>query len=597
MESRRKMGAIKGKIRKLLDLLGKVRFLTMYYWILAITILLFTISLAVTNSIAKKGVKKEYQEYNESLFEQAQGEMERNIKELIQIAYNIMANRDVNTYLNTTSLSDRSKLLEDVIKPEFSSIQAIKSSIKTISLYDENGKLVANTGPFYKDMLPETTTDEITFSSLIQIEEKRYFGIAVPLYNIDKTQIKGRCGECFILINMSYLDEILEGRLPTNDSSFVLRGGDGQIMVQRGAQVEEEGLLENGLNTPGWSIYQGGVVKTKWNLTLSVPNNTLYQNLNYLQQINGITYVIIGGLLLAFFVVIYASVLRPIREQTLFMNYYAKNRKSRMEVKSHNEMGILAENLNAMLDDIDKLTEENIRSKEQILEANYQKKQSELLAYRNQINPHFMHNTFECIRGMALLYEVPDIAAIAEALSRFFSYNVRGKGYAPIREIADHIRDYASIIGYRFMNKYTISIEIEEDVMDQCMPKMILQPLVENAVFHGLEPKEESGVVEIFIGKEGERLVIRVQDSGCGMDEKELKTMRSKLKEFDRTNLLPMQKHGIGMVNIYRRLRLFYADQLEFNVTSEKGEGTRIEILVPMNMKMGEEQNVSSIFD
>ncbi len=595
------IGTIKGKIRKLLDLLGKLRFLTMYYWILMIAIFLFTASLAITNSIAKKGVKREYQEYNESLFEQAQGEMERNIKELIQIAYNIMSNRDVNAYLNTTSLSERSELLEEVIKPEFSSIQAIKSSIKTISLYDENGKLVANTGPFYKDVLPEATTDEIMFSGLIQIGEKRYFGIDVPLYNIDKTQIKGRCGRCFILINMSYLEEILEGRLPTSDSSFVLRGGDGQIMVQRGAQAEEETSSERSQVSdgaiPGWSIYQGGIVKTKWNLTLSVPNNTLYQNLNYLQRINGITYAIIGLLLLAFFVVIYASVLRPIREQTLFMNYYAKNRKSRMEVKSHNEMGILAENLNAMLDDIDSLTEENIRSKEQVLEANYQKKQSELLAYRNQINPHFMHNTFECIRGMALLYEVPDIAAISEALSRFFSYNVRGKGYAPIWEIREHIQDYASIIGYRFMNKYTISTEVDETVIDQCMPKMILQPLVENAVFHGLEPKEESGTVEIFIGRKDKRLAICVQDSGCGMDETELEAMRSKLKEFDRTSLLPMQKHGIGMINIYRRLRLFYAEQLEFTVTSKKGEGTRVEILVPMNMKMGETENVSGIFD
>lgn len=205
---------------------------------------------------------------------------------------------------------------------------------------------------------------------------------------------------------MSYLDEMLEGRLPTSDSSFVLCGDDGQIMVQRGVEVELDisEQEEDESVSPGWSVYRDMVAKTSWRLILSVPNNTLYQNLNYLQRINWITYAIIGGLLLAFFAVIYASVLRPIREQTLFMNYYAKNRKSRMEVKSHNEMGILAENLNAMLDDIDKLTEENIRSKEQVLEANYQKKQSELLAYRNQINPHFMHNTFECIRGMALLF-------------------------------------------------------------------------------------------------------------------------------------------------------------------------------------------------
>lgn len=193
-------------------------------------------------------------------------------------------------------------------------------------------------------------------------------------------------------------------------------------MVQRGlvAETSINGSGENEEFDRGWSIYQGEIKKTSWDLILSVPNHTLYQNLNYMQRINGITYIIIGLLLLLFFVVIYASILRPIREQTLFMNYYAKNRKSRMEVKSHNEMGLLAENLNAMLDDIDMLTEENLKSKEQVLEANYQKKQSELLAYRNQINPHFMHNTFECIRGMALLYEVPDIAEISEALSLLF---------------------------------------------------------------------------------------------------------------------------------------------------------------------------------
>lgn len=593
------MRNIKSKFKTLLDCLGKVRFLTMYYWILAITILLFVGSLSVTNAIAKKGVKREYQEYNESLFKQAQAEMERSIQELIQIAYNIMSDREVNTYLNTKSLSERSRLLEEVIRPEFSSIQAIKSSIETISLYDADGKLVANTGTFYKDVIPETTEGAITFSSLIQIGTKRYFGISIPLYNINKTQIKGRCGECFILINMLYLDEMLEGRLPTSDSSFVLKGGDNQVMVQRGLAADTS-INRSGENEefdPGWSIYQGEIKKTSWDLILSVPNHTLYQNLNYMQRINGITYVIIGLLLLSFFIIIYASILRPIREQTLFMNYYAKNRKSRMEVKSHNEMGLLAKNLNAMLDDIDMLTEENLKSKEQVLEANYQKKQSELLAYRNQINPHFMHNTFECIRGMALLYEVPDIAEISEALSRFFSYNVRGKGYATIREIADHIHDYASIIGYRFMNKYTISIEIEEDVMEQCMPKMIIQPLVENAVFHGLEPKEESGMVGVFVGKEKERLAIRVWDSGCGMDEKELETLKNKLKEFDRTSLLPMQKHGIGMVNIYRRLRLFYADQLEFNVTSKKGEGTRIDIFVPLDRKMEGEEHVPGILD
>ena len=167
---------VKRKIRRVLDLLGKVRFLTMYYWIFAITILIFTGSLAVTNGIAKKGVRREYQEYNESLFEQAQGEMERNVKELIQIAYNIMSNRDINTYLNTKSLSERSRLLEDVIRLEVSNIKAIKSSIEAIALYDENGKMVANLGTFYKDKLLETVKARLNFISK-RIRTRRYLGI------------------------------------------------------------------------------------------------------------------------------------------------------------------------------------------------------------------------------------------------------------------------------------------------------------------------------------------------------------------------------------------------------------------------------------
>ena len=103
-------------------------------------------------------------------------------------------------------------------------------------MYDENGKIGGKSRNLLQRQTVRNSKDSIVFSSLIQIGTKRYFGIRVPLYNIDKTQIKGRCGECLILINMSYLDEILEGRLPTSDSSFVLKGEDGQIMVQQGVE-------------------------------------------------------------------------------------------------------------------------------------------------------------------------------------------------------------------------------------------------------------------------------------------------------------------------------------------------------------------------
>lgn len=578
------MGGYKKILEKIWDVFGKVRLLTVYYWILLTAVFLFLASLAITNSIAKKGVQEEYQEYNETLFEQAQTEMERSVKELIQIAYNIMSNRDVSELMSITSLGERSSLLEDAITPTLSNILEMKSCIASISLYNTDGQPIANIGKVYRNKYREETPAKISFSGMVQVGEKQYFEISVPLYDIEKTQIKGRCGSCYILIYMSYLDDMLEGRLPTSDSCFFLSSEDGEIMVQKGEAEELIQAEQPETAEYEQSIYQSTIEKTSWTLTLAVPNRTLYQNVNYMQRINGITYVIFGTLLFLLFLAIYASVLRPIREQTAFMNYYARNRKSRMTVRSHNEMGMLAENLNAMLDDIDRLTEENIRTKEKVLESDYQKKQSELLAYRNQINPHFLHNTFECIRGMALLYDVPDIAAITESLSSFFLYNIRGEDTAQIEEICAHVDDYASIIGYRFMNKYQILFDIEEEVKTQRMPKMILQPLVENAVFHALETKEEGGAVRVTMKKNEEnRLVVQVRDNGCGMSEEEVEQLKNRLREYDRTNLLPAQKHGIGLVNIYRRLRLFYGDALSFSIHSKKGEGTLIEICVPMN--------------
>lgn len=273
-----------------------------------------------------------------------------------------------------------------------------------------------------------------------------------------------------------------------------------------------------------------------------------------------------------------------------------------MEVTAENEMGELADHLNHMLDDIERLTSENIRTQEHLLEVEYQKKRSELLAYRNQINPHFLNNTFECIRGMALYHHVTDIAAITDALSRLFSYNLKGKGYAEIHEVITHIEDYTSVIRYRFNNRFRIVVEADSDTQHLIFPKMIIQPLVENAIFHGLESREEGGEVHVKIrriGKEGAegQLEVTVQDNGKGMNEEEKAALKADLVDFDRSSLFPERKHGIGVLNVYRRLKLFYGEKMTFDVNSCEGQGTVIRILVPRIAGDVEENDVQDLFD
>ena len=114
----------------------------------------------------------------------------------------------------------------------------------------------------------------------------------------------------------------------------------------------------------------------------------------------------------------------------------------------------------------------------------------EILAYRSQINPHFLYNTFECIGGMALSRDAHEVAEMSGALSQMFNYAVKEADFVSVQEELDHIAHYALIIGYRFMGRIKITVDAAPEAAGLRIPRLVLQPVVENAVFHGLEPKK-----------------------------------------------------------------------------------------------------------
>lgn len=590
-------------IRRILDVVGRVKLVTVYAWVFFICIVVWAGSCWITNRILRNSIQSEYTEYNEALFEQAIADINRGIHDLVQISYTVMSDTNMNDFLQAQSFTERKKSLEGLHR-EFNRMRTIQPSIEAIKLYDLEGNLIASTGTaapanFFQ---PSGSVPAISFHGPYEIEKRNYFGVFIPIYSVENSVVKGLNGYCSLLVDMSFLEKRLLDISDSEDGWYVLVNNDGGILLEKGERPAYLQSAENLINPENENaeaqlIYRRNISRAGWNIIFGVSEAVVFKGINSLHKISLMTGFLMGLLILILFIGIYASFLRPMRQQIQFMNYYAVNRQSRIKVRSHNEMGKLAENLNIMLDDMERLNDDNLEARRRMLDAEYQKKQSELLAYRNQINPHFLHNTFECIRGMALYYEVPDIAAISESLASFFTYNVRGKGYAPIREIREHVRDYASIISYRFMNRFRIECLPEEDVLDCVFPKMVIQPLVENAIFHGLEPIEGEGIVQVEIRKTDGYLCILVKDNGIGMDEETVTQLRMRLKEYDRTNFLSAEKHGIGMVNIYRRLRMFYGQDFTFFIESKTGCGTSIQIRVPAEERILENEDVPGIFN
>jgi two-component system sensor histidine kinase YesM len=202
----------------------------------------------------------------------------------------------------------------------------------------------------------------------------------------------------------------------------------------------------------------------------------------------------------------------------------------------------------------------------------------EILAYRNQINPHFLYNTLSCMRDMALIHDEDDIADMAMCLSDIFRYAVKGSNIVTFRDEVQYMEKYATIINYRFSGKISIVTDIADEVLDKPAIRFLLQPLVENSVFHGLEESLEPGTVMTRVYMNAGRIEIVVEDDGVGMDEDTLEAVREMIKE-------PGESASIGISNIVQRLRLFYDDDYSITVDSIEGEGTSILISLPDHIR------------
>ena len=188
---------------------------------------------------------------------------------------------------------------------------------------------------------------------------------------------------------------------------------------------------------------------------------------------------------------------RPIHAIDRFIDNSIKHPERRLKFRRTDEIGTVAKSLNHMLDENQRMIAEIKDSKIRLYETELAQQKMEILAYRNQINPHFLYNTLSCIRDMALINDEDNIAEVAMALSDIFRYAVKGSNIVTVGDEVAHIERYARIMDYRFMGKIAIKTDVEDEVLDKPMIRFFLQPLVENSVFHGLESKMDAGYVNV----------------------------------------------------------------------------------------------------
>ena len=205
---------------------------------------------------------------------------------------------------------------------------------------------------------------------------------------------------------------------------------------------------------------------------------------------------------------------------------------------------------------------------------------------QNQINPHFLYNTLENIRARAILDDNDVIADMTEALSRFFRYNISKRSdVVKLSEELDNIRTYMHIQQYRFSGKFDFQVYLHDEepgVLDALIPKMTLQPIVENAIFHGMENKVGKGHIGIHVESDEQYVYVIVEDDGVGMPAGALEKLKASLdKKPDGTWDTGHGSDGIAMRNVNNRLKLFFGEACGITVSSTEGVGTEVELSLP----------------
>ncbi|WP_123042775.1 cache domain-containing sensor histidine kinase [Cohnella candidum] len=217
----------------------------------------------------------------------------------------------------------------------------------------------------------------------------------------------------------------------------------------------------------------------------------------------------------------------------------------------------------------------------ELYRAKVVKQAMQIKALKAQINPHFLYNTLETISSLAKIHGIRDISKMTTSLSHIFRYSITGdEDIVPLGAEIRSAEQYLQIIKIRYGERMSFHVDVPESLRSCRVLKLILQPLLENAVQHGIERKIAPGTVRIFAVKEDDKLRLSVQDDGEGMDEHALAELTKRLS--DSAELQEPKTHGIGLLNVKERLELVYQNQASLHISSKLGQGTTVTMTFPV---------------
>ncbi len=538
-------------------------------------------------------------DYTSRLIRQLNRDVDSYIEYLRHISELSVENMDVRAYFGESDL-ERAGERRDRIEAQFAAILDTRPDIAHVALLSKEGGYVINRGQdapnphidfgevdWYAQALG--AEDYVLTASHVQyVLQNNYrwvVTLARPFFLADGS---GVGGVFFIDLNYTVLKDLCESNNLGKDSYVYILDDKGQIIYHPKQQLLFRGLMEEQTDRVieaeegAFVVGQGDEAKlytvavssiSGWRVVGVVSMAELMKGQERAREFYLITagIMLVAGVLLA--VWMSGAITRPLQKIQRSMKEVERGRFQAEDPGgwAGSELESLGRSFEAMKGRISQLMEEKLHEQTQ-------KRKSELRALQSQINPHFLYNTLDSIIWMAEGGKNSEVVQMTAALARLLRQSISNEDeIVPLRREIAYVKGYLSIQKMRYKDKMEYVLDVDPELLDVGVAHLLLQPLVENAIYHGIRHMEGQGLIQIRGRRDGGDLLLQVIDNGLGMSPEAIEAIFERSKESEEE-----RRHGVGAYNVHMRLQLYFGEAYGLRFESRPGEGTVVSARIPL---------------
>lgn len=556
-------------------------------------LVVFFVLYIVSSVVYYRSYTEKIIDLNTRMVTQSAQAIRENNANIMNTVISFVSNATVQGYLSETDVYEKSIALRSLSNLLFN-YRYLHPTLQAVAVLEPSGDSIREGNILYSDFqaILENTRHK-TFSSLVMSSAGNPL-IAVRYPINSHTDFGRQIGECIFVFNVSYMLSGIQSISLEAESDFYIVDDQNITLYATHPNAIAEPLAESYASMlresfeptvekkGGRIIVSQRINDLNWHIVSVTSTSVLLrdqQNLHLLFLAMAAMAIVV---LIATSFWFYSHTSRVLLDFIAGIRRIDEGRSEYVTCPDNTrEFQSLTDSFNRMLRNLYRLRQEAMDNQRKMFLRELENKQTQILFLQTQINPHFLYNTLECINSAGAVYGSWEIQQMAVSLGEIMRYSIKGSNIVTLAREIDIVISYLSIQKVRFPDKVSLVLDIPDPLLEVRLIKLMLQPIVENCVIHGLEPTTRKCLIRISARQAGSVMTIRVSDSGKGITAEKLADIRRAIADsnsnfFNETN-------SIGLANISRRIKLFYGDAYGLTISSDD-RGTVVEVTFPMEI-------------